>query len=524
MPVRTARFLHRRLDRRGFLGAVLTASASAAATATGLSARSYARVIGANDAVRVGVVGVRSRGVNHLNNYVAIPGVRIAALCDVDARVLEERIARLRGEGHAARGFRDVRDLLADKEVDVVSLATPNHWHALGGIWALEAGKDVYVEKPVSHNLFEGRQLVRAAEKSGRIMQMGIQSRSGVGIARALEWARTKPLGRLLAVHGLCYNRRDSIGSSGGPQPVPTEIDYDRWCGPAPVVPPHRNRKDCGPVHYDWHWIWNYGNGDLGNQGVHQMDIARRFLGEPGLAPRVIAVGGRVGYRDDGETPNSMVIVHEYASAPLIFEVRGLPRARGEKAMDTWNRVSTGVVARYEHGTIVNAGYMNAAAFATDGRLLRRFGGHPAWEGLPEADPAPADEAVPEQPDAGPDHYANFIEAVRSRRTANLAGPILDGHVSSGLCHTANISHRLGRPASAAEIRDGLGNSPAAAEAFERLASHLAANGVSLDAERLTLGAALAFDPARECFVDSPAADAMRTREYRHGFEVREIA
>jgi hypothetical protein len=264
MTVRPARFPHRGLDRRGFLRSALVATA---ASATGLSARSYARVVGANDAIRVGVVGVRSRGVNHLTNCAAIPGVQIAAVCDVDARVLDERIARLRSQGHEARGFRDMRDLLADKEVDVVSLATPNHWHALGGIWALEAGKDVYVEKPVSHNVWEGRQLVRAAEKSGRIVQMGIQSRSGVGIARALEWARTEPLGRLLAVHGLCYNRRDSIGSAGGPQPVPTEIDYDLWSGPAPVVPPHRNRKECGPVHYDWHWIWHYGNGDLGIRG-----------------------------------------------------------------------------------------------------------------------------------------------------------------------------------------------------------------------------------------------------------------
>ena len=523
MPVRPARFPHRGLDRRRFLGSALVATAATAASATGLSARSYARVIGANDAIRVGVVGVRNRGVNHLTNFAAIPGVRIAALCDVDTRVLDERIARLRSEGQTPRGFRDMRDLLADKDVDVVSLATPNHWHALGGIWALEAGKDVYIEKPVSHNVWEGRQLVRAAEKSGRIVQMGIQSRSGVGIARALEWARTEPLGQLLAVHGLCYNRRDSIGSSGGPQPVPAEIDYDLWSGPAPVVPPHRNRKECGPVHYDWHWIWNYGNGDLGNQGVHQMDIARRFLGEQTLAPRVITVGGRVGYQDDGETPNSMVILHDYARAPLIFEVRGLPRAQEEKPMDTWHRVSTGVVARYEHGTIINAGYMNAAAFAADGRLLRRFGNNPAWDGLPEADPAPADEAVPEQPDAGPDHYANFIAAVRSRRSADLAGPILDGHVSSGLCHMANISHRLGRRASPAEIRDAVRGSPAAADAFERLASHLAANGVTLNADPLTLGVAPAFDPVREHFVDSPGADALLAREYRRGFEVREI-
>lgn len=514
---------HGGLDRRRFLGSALAASAAAAASATGLSARSYARVIGANDAIRIGVVGVRSRGVNHLNNYAAIPGVRIAALCDVDARVLDERLTRLRSEGHAPRGYRDMRDLLADKEVDVVSLATPNHWHALGGIWAVEAGKDVYVEKPVSHNVWEGRQLVRATEKSGRIVQMGIQSRSGVGIARALEWARGEPLGRLLAVHGLCYNRRDSIGSSGGPQPVPAEIDYDLWCGPAPAVPPHRNRKDCGPVHYDWHWIWNYGNGDLGNQGVHQIDIARRFLGEQTLAPRVLTVGGRVGYRDDGETPNSMVILHDYARAPLIFEVRGLPRARGEKPMDAWHRISTGVVARYENGTIINAGYMNAAAFANDGRLLRRFGNNPAWEGMTEADPAPADDALPEQPDAGPDHYANFIAAVRSRRAADLAGPILDGHVSSGLCHVANIAHRLGRQAAPAEIRDRLQSSAAAADAFERLAAHLAANGVDIAVERLNAGGMLAIDPVTERFRDNPDADALLARVCRPGFEVREI-
>ncbi len=196
----------------------------------------------------------------------------------------------------------------------------------------MQAGKDVYVEKPVSHNVWEGRQLVKAADTHQSIIQMGVQSRSAIGLAAALEWLKDEPLGKIQYARGLCYKPRPSIGQAEGPLPIPEQIDFDLWCGPASNGAIHRKK-----LHYDWHWVWNTGNGDLGNQGIHQMDIARRFLGEDALSPKVFSVGGRLGYVDDGETPNSMFIFHDYEKAPLIFEVRGLPEKTGS---NQWTNIA----------------------------------------------------------------------------------------------------------------------------------------------------------------------------------------
>ena len=262
-------------NRRTFLkGTVLTAASLA------LSARSWGQVAGANGDVRVAVVGLNGRGKNHLKSLSEIKGVRVVALCDVDKAVLAKTAATL---GGGVKTFTDIRELLASPEIDAITVATPNHWHSLMGIWACQAGKDVYVEKPISHNIWEGRQLVAAAAKYNRVVQAGTQIRSGDGLVEAVDWVRAGNLGKITASRGFCYKRRDSIGKTSGPQAVPASIDYDLWTGPAPLVPPHRNSPRSGPVHYDWHWIWMYGNGDVGNQGIHQMDVARWFLGEPGL-------------------------------------------------------------------------------------------------------------------------------------------------------------------------------------------------------------------------------------------------
>ena len=507
------------VSRRTFLKSTLGAAA-----ALSLPARIHAASRGANDDIRIAVVGIRSRGQDHLKNYLALPGVRVVAVCDVDGKVLNDGVARLKTKGVDATPYRDLRALLESKEIDAVSLATPNHWHSLGGIWALQAGKDVYVEKPISHNVWEGRQLVRATEKHGRIVQMGVQSRSGAGIAAALEWVKSEPLGRLRLVRGLCYNGRPSIGLAGGGQPVPPDFDYDQWCGPAPVVAPRRNNGKNGPVHYDWHWIWNYGNGDLGNQGIHQMDIARRFLGEAALSPRIFTAGGRLGYRDDGETPNSLVVFHDYAKAPLIFEVRGLPKAKdaGEREMDEIRGIRVGVIAQYENGYILCPDYWNAAAYDSSGGLVRKFGEHALWKDLVESAPAAAVDSKPVT--NAENHYANFIAAMRSGKPGDLRGPILDGHISSALCHTANISYLLGKKLPPAAIREQFRGNREAMESFELLATHLAANGVDLDVDQLTLGAFLNFDPQTERFLDNPAADKLLTREYRAPYVVPQIA
>lgn len=280
-------------------------------------------VLGANGDIRVAVVGFNSRGMDHINGFRKLPGVRLVALCDVDRTVLDREATRLADDGNPVATYTDVRKLLESKEVDAIATATPNHWHALISIWACQAGKDVYVEKPVSHNAWEGRQIVHAARQYNRIVQTGTQSRSNPGLQEAVAWIRDGNLGDITLVRGLCYKPRQSIGKVSGPTPVPDTVDYDLWCGPAPMEPLMREK-----LHYDWHWVFSTGNGDLGNQGIHQMDIGRWVLGENHLSPLVFSVGGRFGYVDDGNTPNTQIVYHGYAKAPLIFEVRGLPAPR----------------------------------------------------------------------------------------------------------------------------------------------------------------------------------------------------
>src|SRR5436309_2270504 len=309
------------LSRRTFLKSTALTTA-----ALSLPARSWGQVAGSNSDVRVAVVGFNGRGGEHISALSKADGARITALCDADEDVLARGVKKLGN----VESYTDIRKLLESKNVDALSIATPNHWHALGSIWAIQAGKDVYVEKPVSHNVSEGRRIVEFARKYEKMVQTGTQSRSSIqGIKAAVAWIREGNLGKIKVARGLCYKPRGSIGKVDGPQPIPANIDYDLWCGPALKLPLMRQK-----LHYDWHWVWNTGCGDLGNQGIHEMDVARWFLGVMELSPRVLSVGGRLGYIDDGETPNTMVIYHDYPQAPLIFEVRGLPSKTGSTKMD----------------------------------------------------------------------------------------------------------------------------------------------------------------------------------------------
>jgi predicted dehydrogenase len=425
-------------------------------------------------------------------------GVRLVALCDVDQKVLDNGVARLKKENIEVEAFRDIRKLLEKKDLDAISIATPNHWHALGAIWAVQAGKDVYVEKPVSHDVWEGRKIVEAARKYGKIVQTGTQSRSSHALREAIAWVKAGNLGAIKASRGLCYKRRPSIGKTTGPQPVPDSIDYDLWSGPAPLVPPRRNSTKWGTVHYDWHWFWNYGAGDLGNQGIHQMDIARRFIDSNELSPRVFAVGGRLGYEDDGETPNTVVIYHDYGKVPLIFEVRGLPQKADTSDMDQFMGARIGNICHCEHGYIaVTDSYGKASAHDKDGKEIKKF-------------------------DGGGNHFANFIDAVRSRKVSDLNADILEGHLSSALCHTGNISYRLGKQQSPEQIHDAIKNDKDAAEAVGRMEEHLAANMVDLKKTPATLGAVLAMDGKAERFIGNDAANKLLTRDYRKPFVVPE--
>ena len=495
-------------NRRSFIKTSLLAAAGAA-----LPARAWTQVLGANADIRVAVIGLNGRGRNHLTSLAKIPGVRVVALCDADMAVLDKVKPTVNGGN--VKIYQDIRELLASPDIDAVTIATPNHWHSLAAIWALQAGKDVYLEKPVSHNIWEGRQLVNASRKYGRVIQAGTQIRSGQGLRDAVAWVQAGNIGKITASRGFCYKRRDSIGKVSGPQVVPASINYDLWTGPAPLVAPTRNTRN-GPVHYDWHWIYLYGNGDVGNQGIHQMDVARWFLGEAGLPSHSMSIGGRLGYVDDGQTPNTQVVVHDYKTAPLIFEVRGLPTKAGVAAsggdpralqggggsdMDKYRGVDIGNVIDCEGGSVIVPSYTSATAIDRSGKVLKEFRGSDR-------------------------HMENFIDVVRSRKTADLYGPIEEGHVSSALCHLGNISHRLGAATPDGVVRETVKGDAMLSEAHGRMVEHLRANNCDLGSTPLTLGVPLIVDPKAERFTGSNAAraNAMLTREYRPAFTVPTIA
>ncbi len=479
------------LNRRSFIK-----STSLTAGAFSISARSWAQVEGSNSDVRVAVIGCGGRGKDHVSGFSKTSGVRITALCDADASHTAEHAAKLKDENKSVEVFTDIRKLLESKNVDVVAMATPNHWHSLGGIWAIQAGKDVYTEKPVSHNVWEGRQFVEAARKHKKIVQTGTQSRSSrEGIAKAVEWVKAGNIGKIVVSRGLCYKPRPSIGKVDAPQPIPAGLDYDLWCGPAEKLPLMRKK-----LHYDWHWVWNTGNGDLGNQGIHQMDICRWFLGEKELAPFVVSAGGRLGYIDDGETANTQIIYQGYAKAPLIFEVRGLPEKTGAKNMDRFKGASVGCIIECEGGYVVVPNYKSAIAYDKDGAQIQK------WEG---------------GGDNGP-HMANFIKAVHSRKIEDLYADIEEGHLSSALCHTGNISYRLGAKKNPNEIKEAMKDHKGMADSFERMAAHLDKNGVDITKEQVALGVPLKMDPKTEKFLGNDKANEMLTRKYRAPYVVPE--
>lgn len=470
----------KKISRRSFLK-------TSALTAGALSwpAYSWAQVSSANEAIRVAVVGFKGRGGDHIGGFGKTPGVRVVALCDCDANVLGAAANKLNQKGGAVQTYTDVRKVLESKEVDVISTATPNHWHSLIVIWACQAGKDVYVEKPVSHNVWEGRKAVEAARKYQRIVQCGTQSRSSPSLHQALAWLHEGHLGKIKVVYGLCYKPRGSIGKVSAPTPIPPSIDYDLWCGPAPMEPLMRKN-----LHYDWHWVWPTGNGDLGNQGIHQMDLARWFMKQDALSPRVFSVGGRLGYIDDGTTPNTQIVFHDYPGAPLIFEVRGLKTGdyRGAKI---------GVIIQCENGQMVIPSYTAATAYDKNGQELQK------WSG-------------------GGDHYANFIKAVRSRKKEDLNADILEGHLSSALCHTGNVSYQLGKVAEPGVIQEAVKSNSDLQDSYGRFAEHLAANGVNLEQSSPTLGVFLTMDPKTERFIGNEQANTRLTRNYRKPFVVPE--
>lgn len=461
----------------------------------------------ANGEIRVAVVGVNAQGRGHMLDYASgkLKPAKLVAICDVDSKVLAERKAQAEKAGEAAglkvETYADYRKLLENPNIDAVVLATPNHLHSLQTIWGLQAGKDVYVEKPLSHNVWEGRQAVEAAKKyTKNIVQAGTQNRSSEDIMEAIEYVRAGKLGKIQWARGVCYKTRDSIGKTTGPQEVPAHINYDLWTGPAKLEAPRRNGSK-GPVHYDWHWFWNYGGGDITNQGIHQMDVARWLLGAKGLPQSVVSFGGRFGYVDDAETPNTLVSVFNYAEAPLIFEVRGLPRKTGMRAMDVYRHSSIGAVLQCENGYVHISESGTGGIYSNDGKRI---------QGLTKG--------------GNGSHRANFVKAVQTRKVVN--GLVDECHYSSALCHLGNLSYLVGTEKANAALAESIAADAQGKEAYARYVEHLKANDVSVDTTKSTVGPLLKIDGKKEMFVGSePFVKAandhpLRKREGRGAFKI----
>jgi predicted dehydrogenase len=488
-----------RVTRRRFLQS--TAAAGATLSLPWLSAKSYAQVPGANDDIRLAVVGCNDCGRAHISKFLALKGCRLTSLCDVDSAVLERASKIVTAAGKPpATGYADVRKVLDNKEIDALYAAPPNHWHALMTIWACQAGKDIYMEKPICHTVWEGRQAVAASRKYNRIVQAGTQWRSMPEVFEAIEYAKSGKLGKILVSRGLCYKPRPPIGNATELK-VPPTVDFDLWCGPV-----SKDQHPRSQFHYDWHWFWETGNGDIGNQGAHQMDLARWALGQANVAPSVLSLGGRLGYHDDGQTPNTLLTVHDYGNALLIFEVRGLPTRGGAanlaagpaSPMDKYRGADIGNVIECEHG-YVSINMNQSAAFDNDGKKLQTFTGTGVTRDT--------------------SHQENFLKAIRSRNRADLQGELAEGAVSSYLCHLSNISYRTGKAASPDQAKAAF-SAPAAAETLNRLHTHLDANNVPW--EGVTLGMPLQIDPETVKITGNEPASKLLTQTYRPPFVVPE--
>ncbi|HEX3150524.1 MAG TPA: Gfo/Idh/MocA family oxidoreductase [Gemmataceae bacterium] len=470
--------------RRDFLKSSLVYGSAITIAGT----KSSGRVLGANDVIRVGVAGIHGQGNAHIGEYLKLPGVQITYLIDPDKSLWESRSKPITEKyGVAPKCVTDIRQALEDKELDAISIATPNHWHSLMTIWACQAGKDVYVEKPMSHNVMEGRRVMEAALKYKRIVQHGTQQRSSTGRASEIAAVQSGKYGKLLVSKGYCCKPRWSIGRKDKATP-PADLDFHIWLGPAAEQPYHGNL-----VHYNWHWFWDFGNGDIGNQGIHEVDVARWAIKDALLPTKVWSLGGRFADNDQGQTPNMQMAVMEYGDVLLVFEVRGLVENKTEFKLKVGNEY-----------------------FTSEGRIERGMF-YPRGDKKPEK-LAPFDVKV--TPGGS---WGSFLNVVRSRKVEECnAGPE-KGHNSAALCHLANISYRLGEQVPF-DGKAKLGDNREVVETFKNLQDNLTGVGVKLDKLTYQLGRTLTVDPAMERFTGegSKEANAFLTREYRKPFVVPE--
>ena len=445
------------MERRTFVQKMAVASAGTVASVP-LAKSAWAS--SPNESVNIAVIGIRSRGKNHYQALAKVPNVNIVAICDIDQRLIPEAVAeieKLTGKKPAVET--EYRKILENKDIDAVSIATPNHWHALMTIWACQAGKDVYVEKPVSHTLVEGRKMVEAARKYNRVVQTGTQARSQTATRNAMQFMNDGGLGKVYMARGLCLKPRGSIGHVQNSE-IPAGVDWNTFLGPAPYRPFNLNR-----FHYKWHWFWDTGCGDLGNQGIHQADIARWALGKRTHPVRIKGTGGYFIWDSDQETPNMQQLEFEYDDGSILqFEVRGL----GTNA-EAGIRVGDLIYGSKGWMSMENEDVGTSKVFLSDINI--RPDGYSSYK---ENEGPVLTNDIPAEATSLVNHFTNFISCVKSRKWQDLNAEIMEGHLSTSLCHLGNIATRLNRT--------------------------------------------LYFNPGAEKFVNDPEADDYLTKIYRPPF------
>ncbi len=473
---------------------------TAAAAAIGLPMVASSKVLGANDEIRMGVVGLGVRGSgSHIPEFSAMKGVSIVAVSDPDkarlgpvASQLEKKLGRKVGQ------HQDMRHMFDRKELDAISNATMNYWHALSTIWACQRGKHVYVEKPLSHYIWEGRQMVNAARKYKRLVQVGTQYRSVKGYEDMASWLKDGNLGRIQFVTCVANKLRAPIGKRSEPLPVPDTLDYDLWCGPAVKVPVYRNQ-----FQYDCSFDWNMGDGESCNQGVHEVDVARWILGYNTLPRRTMSIGGRFFVNDAGNVPNTQIIYYDYPEVPILYELHNLPKAKeflvpsdstkyASRNMPNHRGMATGVSVQCEGGYT-----LATTAYDKSGKQVKSFG-------------------------RAENHFANFIKALRSGKQEDLNADVLEGHISTSICHVGNISYRVGAAAPVESQRKLVGDLPCWKDMFERYLKYL--DDIGEDPNTSTLGRVLEIDSERECIKNNDEANKIVKGFYREPYVVPDLS
>lgn len=488
------------MNRRRFLKRTAAATAGSC-----LAMSSFGHLMpcvrGANEQIRVAVAGIRGQGWGHVGRFQSQAGVKVVALCDPDSEILGNRVAEFKtqyGVGDDdVKGYTDIRKVLDRDDVDVLVTAAPNHWHALMTVWACQAGKHVYVEKPVSHSIWEGRKMVEAARKYDRLVQAGTQQRSCPAVQEAARDLQAGKYGKVLWVHCSRLNARATIGKVTEPQPVPANIDYNLWAGPAPMTPVMRQS-----FHYDWHWQWNWGDGEMANWGVHYLDDLHHLLGWKDVPNKVVAAGNRFAWDDNGQTPNMHLALMYYDDLPVVVDIRNLPDplGRGGKEGAVYLGRRDGNYIQCEHAS-VRLSRSGGGAYDLDGKRIHQYKG-----------------------DGGGAHTGNFIAALRSGRRQDLAADIEGAHQSTVICHLANIAWRVGRETPAEQVRESMKGCEDATNALAHIQEQLQGNGVDLTKRPFVSGPMLTYDRKTERFTGAGARRANRyiKSSFREPFVIRD--